>query len=142
MICNSNTLVGIYTCLSFSPILIIVVLWGIIAEKVYGISATKITKSNSSYNYKEQLLWNTLFPNLEWLKLADTRRLANETKILSNVQSIPQIRPFNRANLIHSHGTRGHDYNFVIPKPNTNFLKNIVSNIMEQYYGIRYPNWN
>jgi hypothetical protein len=46
------------------------------------------------------------------------------------MQSVPQIRPilsftpFNRANLIHSHGTRGHDYNFVIPKPNTNFLKN------------------
>ena len=33
-------------------------------------------------------------------------------------------QPFNRANLIHSHGTRGHDYNFVIPEPNTNFLKN------------------
>jgi hypothetical protein len=33
-------------------------------------------------------------------------------------------RPFNRANLIHSHDTRGHRYNFVIPKPNTNFLKN------------------
>jgi hypothetical protein len=31
---------------------------------------------------------------------------------------------FNLANLIHSHGTRGHDYNFVIPKPNPNFLKN------------------
>jgi hypothetical protein len=33
-----NTLVDIYTLLSFSPILIIVVLCGIIAEKVYGIN--------------------------------------------------------------------------------------------------------
>jgi hypothetical protein len=33
-------------------------------------------------------------------------------------------QPFNRANLINSYGTQGHDYNFVIPKPNINFLKN------------------
>jgi hypothetical protein len=33
-------------------------------------------------------------------------------------------QPFNRANLIHSHGTQGHDYNFVIPNPNTNLVKN------------------
>ena len=37
--------------LSFSPILITVILCGIIEEKVYWISYTKIAKSSSSNNY-------------------------------------------------------------------------------------------
>jgi hypothetical protein len=39
--------------------------------------------------------------------------------------------------LIHSHGTRGHDYNFVILNQTPIFWK-IVSNITEQWYGIQY----
>jgi hypothetical protein len=31
---------------------------------------------------------------------------------------------FNRANLIHSHGTRGHDYNLLSPNQTQIFLKN------------------
>jgi hypothetical protein len=61
-------------------------------------------------------------------------------KVFHKLGSSYLSQPFNRANLIHSHGTRGHDYNFAIPKPNSNFLKNSLeyNGADEQWYGIQY----
>ena len=99
-------------------------------QKLQNRAARIITRSNYEIRSSQILI------KLNWPTLED-RRMKQKSCLMFKV--FHKLTPsylsqlFHRANLLHSHGTRGHDYNFIIPKPNTNFL-----NIMEQWYGIQY----
>jgi hypothetical protein len=90
-------------------------------QKLQNRAARIITRSN--YEIRSSQISN----NLNWPTLED-RRMKQKSclmfKVYHKLGPSWRSQQFNRANLIHSHGTRGHDYNFVIPKPNTIFLKN------------------
>jgi hypothetical protein len=90
-------------------------------QKLQNRAARIITRSN--YEIRSSQILN----NLNWPTLEDGRMKQESCLMLKVFHKLgPSYlsQPFNRANLIHSHGTRGHDYNFVIPKPSTSFLKN------------------
>jgi hypothetical protein len=81
-------------------------------QKLQNRAARIITRSN--YEIRSSQILN----NLNWPTLED-RPMKQKSclmfKVFHKLGPSYLSQSFNRANLIHSHGTRGHDYNFVSP---------------------------
>ena len=81
-------------------------------QKLQNRAARIITRSN--YEIRSSQILN----DLNWPTLED-RRMKQKSclmfKVYHKLGTSYLSQSFNRANLIHNHGTRGHDYNFVIP---------------------------